>query len=157
MNSTNIPKHQFHSSGLTSDDATGISINGSYTGISTMASYTGITVTHNHRHSLPSSITKNDAGDPGYMILAGNSYYYNFAGDYTGYLSGNEINCSVSDPTHIHGITDPSHTHGITDNKHHHSIVGMASDFYGGDANGNTVAFSIIPPYQAVYTWYRDS
>ena len=52
---------------------------------------------------------------------------------------------------HYHELHQTPHAHDIYQLTHTHSLPANTGN------TGSGTAFSIIPPYQAVYTWYRSA
>ena len=130
---TNLPYHVHSLSGFTqSADAT----------FSIDPHRADLTVTHDHAHTFP-IIVADRSGD---ILFARASHDNGADGNITTRTLSAEnpdsIYCTVIDNGHIHTITQTAHSHEL-------------SGTTGGQGDGT--AFSIIPQYQAVYTWYRSA
>lgn len=103
-----------------------------------------ITVSHDHSHTFPIIVADRSGG----LVITRASYDSGADGNMTTRLlsddNPNAIWCTVYDNGHNHGVTQVAH---------HHSI----STTTGGAGGNPNTPFSIIPPYQAVYTWKRTA
>ena len=109
----------------------------------------GITVSHDHAHTFP-IIVADRSGD---TLFTRASYDLGADGNITTRL------LSADDPNAIWcTVYDNGHNHSISQTAHHHSISTTTGGAGGtGEVGNPSQPFSIIPPYQAVYTWYRSA
>lgn len=134
LQNVNMPYH-IHSltPGSVSSESIGITVD----------SHTAeISVSHDHAHTFPIII----ADRTGSTIFTRAGYDNGADGNITTRL------LSVDDPNSIWcTVYDNGHVHSVTQSPHNHTLSGTT----GG--SGENEPFSIIPPYQAVYTWYRTA
>lgn len=129
----NLPSHSHPIGGNTGDGTASFTIE---------PHKADITVSHNHSHTFPIIVADRSGG----LLITRASYDSGPDGNMTTRLLSDDnpdaIWCTVYDNGHNHGVTQSPHTHPLPANTGN---------------TGSATAFSIIPSYQAVYTWYRSA
>lgn len=114
--------------GKTSNEGTGIAIQGSYTGVATYAADTN----HNHAMSFSHGTASNTTATGTSVRVSSGAH------------GSTDLAAQAQGQSHAHNMYDPSHGHGITDYGHKHSVTVES----GGPAEHPFLVINYIIRYQ---------